>query len=165
MKRDGFDKIVSEAVSHVLGMQLDLIGQGRASDGRHCFVKTQKSVCHVCSVPFLKEHVDSEQDIPCEAEERRHCRLRRLALAIAAFGSARTVEDRIETRLRSMGISAEVSLGRGNAHNMSIIIKIDDAGKARLRELKAVAIHARNQQRLATTLGQALDVLSPTDSQ
>ena len=35
MKRDGFDKIVSEAVSHALGMQLDVIGQGRVSDGRY----------------------------------------------------------------------------------------------------------------------------------
>jgi hypothetical protein len=165
MKRDGFDKIVSEAVSHALGMQLDVIGQGRVSDGRYCFARTHKSRCHVCSVPFLKEHVDSEQDIPCEAEDRLYCRTRRLAQGIAAFGSARAVEDRIEAALRGMGISSEVSLGRGSAHNMSILIKIDDVGRTRLKELKIVAKRARDQQRLATTLGQALDILSPAGSQ
>lgn len=43
-------------------------------------------------------------------------------------------------------------------------IKIDDAGRTRLKELKMVAKRARDQQRLATTLGRSLDVLSPADS-
>lgn len=165
LKRDGFDRIVGEAVSEALGMQLDIIGQGRVSDGRYCFVRTQKRKCHVCSVPFLKEHVDSEHDMPCEAEGRLYCRVRRLAHAITALGSARAVEDRIEATLRGRGISSEASLGRGSAHNMSIIIKIDDAGRTRLKESKMVAKRAHDQQRLATMLGRSLDVLSPADSQ
>lgn len=54
MKRDGFDKIVSTAVGDALGMQIDLIGQGRASDGRFCFARRLKGRCHLCSVSFLK---------------------------------------------------------------------------------------------------------------
>ena len=160
MRRDGFDKLVSDAVSQALGMHVDLIGHGRASDGRFCFAKRLKSRCRSCSVSFLKEHVDAEQDIPCEVEERPYCRVRRLAETITKFGSARAVEGQVEATLRRMGIPSEVSLGRGSAHNMSIIIKIDDAGRTRLEELKAVAKRARDQEKLAATLSQALDVLN-----
>jgi hypothetical protein len=161
MKRDGFDTIVSNAVSHALGMEVSLIGRGRGKDGRHCFSDIQKSQCYLCSVSFLKEHVDAEQDHPCEVETRRHCRVRRLAQTLATFGSARAVEDKIEVTLRSMGIPAEVSLGRSNAHNMSIIVKIGDAGRARMEELKAASKRTRDQEKLASTLAQALNVLSP----
>ncbi|WP_439408563.1 hypothetical protein ACNJX9_09505 [Bradyrhizobium sp. DASA03076] len=118
-------------------MEVGLISQGRASDGRYCSAKTQKSGCNVWSVAFLKEHLDSERDMLFEVEERPYCRVLRLAQAITAFGSARAVEDKIEATLRSMGISSEVFLGRRSAHNMSIIIKIDDAGRMRLEELRA----------------------------
>jgi hypothetical protein len=162
MQREGYDKIVSDVVSRALGAHVKLTGQGRTSDSRHCFVRPQKSECELCSVHFLKKHVDSEYSMPCEVEERPYCRVRRLATAITAFGSAQAVEERIEMALRGMGISSEVSLGRGNAHNMSIVIKIDDAGRARMAELKAAAKRARDEQRSASTLAQALDILSPT---
>jgi hypothetical protein len=162
MHQEGYDKIVSDAVSGALGTHIRLIGQGRMSDGRHCFVRSQKSECYLCSVHFLKKHVDSEYNMPCEVEERPYCRVRRLATAITAFGSAQAVEARIENALRNIGIPSEVSLGRGSAHNMSIIIKIDDSGKARMAELKAAAKRARDEQRSASTLAQALDILNPT---
>lgn len=70
MKRDGFGKIVSQAVSRALGLEIGLTSQGRASHGRHCFARTQESECYVCCVPFLKEHVDSEYSHPYTVEER-----------------------------------------------------------------------------------------------
>ncbi len=61
MKRDGFDTIVSNAVSHALGIEVSLIGRGSGKDGRYCFSDTQKSQCYLCSVSFLKEHVDTRR--------------------------------------------------------------------------------------------------------
>jgi hypothetical protein len=161
MRRDGFEKIVSQAVSHALGIEIGLTSQGRASDGRHCFARPQKSECDVCCVPFLKKHVDSVYNHPCTVKERPYCRVRRLAQAISVLGSAQAAENKIESTLRSMGVSSEASLGRGNAYNMSIIVKIDEAGKARLRQLTTTAKQTRDEKKRASTLSEALDILSP----
>lgn len=161
MKRDGFEKILSEAVSAALGVVIRLTSPGRASDGRFSYVDRQQSECHVCVVPFLKERTNWEFAMPCETGERSSCRMRRLAEAITALGSAQAVEDSIEAQLRSMGIASEASVGRGSAHNMSIIIKIGDQGRVRLEELKNDAKRIRDQQKTVATLAKALDVLTP----
>jgi hypothetical protein len=161
MKREGLEKILSEAVSAALGVEIRLTSPGRASDGRFNYVDRLQSECHVCVVPFLKERTNWEFSMPCEPGERSSCRVRRVAEAITVFGSARAVEDKIETQLRSMGIASEASLGRGSANNMSIILKIGDQGRARLTELKNAAKRIRDQQKTASTLAKALDVLTP----
>src|SRR5260370_24923601 len=76
----------------------------------------------------------AERDAPAKIQAL----FTREVYSITAFGSAQAVEERIEMALRTMGISSEVSLGRGMA------------------ELKAAAKRAPDEQRSASTLAPPL---------
>jgi hypothetical protein len=82
-----------------------------------------------------------------------------LAQALGAFASATAVEAKIEAAYGRLGILADVSVGRGNANNLSIIVKITEADKARIQSTLRTT---RHDQKLASALAEALDVLSPT---
>jgi len=157
--RASFEQTLSDAVSDAIGVRVKLHDQGRTQDGRLCFDRPQKSLCLACAVSYLKDHVNAETDIPCERNKRKYCRTHQLAQALAAFESAKAVEARIEAALRQKGISADVSLGRGNAHNMSINVKVDPADRARFQAEKRKALHER---KLSSGLAEALNILSPT---
>jgi hypothetical protein len=155
----GFEQALSDIASKVLGARVRISEQGRKRDGRFSFSSSKKSNCVGCSVLFLKEHVHSDSDYPCKHKsDRKHCRTYALAQVLIAFGSAKAVENKIEAALRLIRIPAEVSLGRGSAHNLSIIIKVAEADKANFQAAKR---KARGEQKLSAALGAALDVLNP----
>jgi hypothetical protein len=155
--RIGFEHTLSDVVSCALGTTVRIFDQGRTNDGRFRFGSSKKSQCIHCTVPF-KEHVQSDFDHRGNGKsERRYCDMMARAQALAAFDSARAVEIEIETALRSMRISAEVSLGRGSAHNLSITIKAAEADKVDFQTAKQ---RARSEQKLSSALGAALDVLT-----
>jgi hypothetical protein len=156
--RASIERTMSAVVSEVLGLRIALSDESRQRDGRFCYSRSKKSQCAACSVAYLKEHVASESDYPCERAERKYCDTYQLARALEAFVSRTTVETSIEAAYRRRGISAEVSIGPANAHNLSIIVKIPEADKARIKgDLRT----ARREQKLSSALVQALDVLSP----
>jgi hypothetical protein len=156
--RIGFECTLSDVVSRALGTTVRIFDKGRTNDGRFRFGSSKKSQCIRCTVPFLKEHVQSDFDHRCNGKsERRYCDMMARAQALAAFDSARAVEIEIETALRSMRISAEVSLGRGSARNLSITIKVAEADKVDFQTAKQ---RARSEQKLSSALGAALDVLT-----
>jgi hypothetical protein len=156
--RDSIEKTLSSVVSEVLRLHVRLSDESRQRDGRFCYSRSKKSQCSACSVTYLKEHVASETDYPCERAERKFCDTYRLARALETFASRTAVETSIEAAYRRRGISAEVSIGRANAHNLSIIVKIPEVDKARIQDDLRTA---RRERKLSTTLAQALDVLSP----
>lgn len=158
--RTGFEHTLGEVVSRTLGAAVRIFDQGRTNDGRFRFGSPKKSQCIHCTVPFLKDHVYSEMDHPCSGKsERRHCDVKARAQALAAFGSAKAVETKIEVALRSIRVPAEVSLGRGSAHNLSITIKVAEADKT---DFQAAKRRVRREQKLSSTLGVALDILTAT---
>jgi hypothetical protein len=157
--RAGIEGTLSTVVSEVLGLRIRFFDEGRQRDGRFCYSRSQKSQCAAGTVSYLKEHVASETDYPCERAERKYCDTYQLAQALEAFASGTAVETSIEAAYRRRGISAEVSIGRANAHNLSIIVKIPETDKACIQgELRT----KRREQKLSSALGAALDVLSPT---
>lgn len=149
----GFEHTLSRVVSEVLGAPVRLFDQGRMRDGRFWFSSSKKSQCIGCSVPFLKGHVHSDADLPCKRKsDRKYCRTYALAQALSAFASARVVEAKIEAALRAIRISAEVSLGRGNAHNLSVIIKVAEADKTDFQVAKRTV---RHEDKLSSALSSA----------
>lgn len=157
--RVGLENTLSDVVRKVLGVPIRLSEQGRVQDVRFCFGRRQKSPCIACTVLYLKEHAASDRDYPCERDEQRFCDTFALARALGAFASATAAETKIEAEYRRRGISTEVSIGRGSAHNLSIIVKITEADKARIQGALRTT---RHEQKLSSALTQALDVLSPT---
>jgi hypothetical protein len=158
--RIGFEHTLSDVVSRALGATVRIFDQGRTNDGRFRFGSSKKSQCSHCTVAFLKEHAQSDFDHPCNGKsERRYCDALARAQALATFGSARAVEIEIEAALRAIRIPTEVSLGRGSAHNLSITIKVTEADKVVFQTAKR---RTRSEQRLSSTLGAALNVLTAT---
>lgn len=155
-----FKHTLSRVVSEVLGAQVRLFDQGRMRDGRFWFSSSKKSQCIGCSVPFLKGHVHSDADLPCKGKSgRKYCRTYKLAQALSALGSARVAEVKIGAALRAIRIPAEVFLAPGNAHNLSVIIRVAEADKT---DFPAVKRTARHEQKLSSALELVLD--APTVS-
>lgn len=157
MAPDSLECLLANCVNEVIGYDFYryIDYRGRLADGRLNYVRAHRSECEACSVVFLKEHVATSYDNKyCQSSRkaRQRCKNFALARAMERVGSREKLETGVMEALRRAGFHAdEVSVGRGNADNMSVSIRFTDAERDAFNSRK---VRRRTESKISRQLAE-----------